>query len=60
MACATLFPVAGTKSRERAALSEWTRPPRVLAGFNPLWPDLNFTVAGFDMSASELNWRERV
>src|SRR5206468_6470842 len=27
----------------------------VLAGFNPLWPDLNFTVAGFDMSGSELN-----
>ena len=25
MACATLFPVAGTKLRERDALSEWTK-----------------------------------
>jgi len=32
----------------------------VLAGFRSHWPDLNFTVAGFDMSASELNWLERV
>jgi len=46
MACATLFPVAGTKLRERDALSQWTRPPRYWPGFNPLWPDLNLALGG--------------